>query len=290
MKKIIFKGLIITLLLLTVEVGTVFVLQTSNTADASTVDVSNQQAAQNNTVNESKDSVSVAEINAQAIIDKAALSQTVTEAAISEATTATSTTATATTANSTTVAETKEVTTNTQKTALQDVPQAEVTVTEAAKVSGPTVGVALTDNQANSMASQNASTYADYVNQVYALINQERAAAGVPTVSKDSTLTIVAMHRSVENAWMNFMEVSSDGHHLRPNGQKASTVCSYYKLAGSYGENLGRYQSTPSEIVSGWHNSAAHYSCMTNTKYTKVGIGVAKDASGYIYWTAIFMD
>ena len=89
---------------------------------------------------------------------------------------------------------------------------------------------------------------------------------------------------------MDFMEVSSDGHHIRPNGQKASTICSYYNLFGSYGENLGRYQASPSEIVLGWHNSAAHYSCMTNTKYTKVGIGVAKDSQGYIYWTAIFMD
>ena len=288
MKKRMFKVLTITILLLTVMVGTLFALQETNTKATSTVDAFNQQAAQNNTVNEIKDSVSMAETNAQATIEKeTAESQTVKEAITSEATTQ----------EATIVAETKAVSTNTQieATTVQEVQQTEAVVTQAAVtqapvVSGPTAGVALTDNQANSMASQNSVTYAEYVNQVYALINQERTAAGVPTVSKDSTLTIVAMHRSVENAWMNFMEVSSDGHHLRPNGQKASTICTYYNLYGSYGENLGRYQSSPSEIVSGWHNSAAHYSCMTNTKYTKVGIGVAKDSAGYIYWTAIFMD
>jgi len=261
MKKRIFRGIIITILLLIVEVITVFTLQTSKTVASSAVDASNQQAAENNTLIEIKDSVSVAETNDQVIIDNiAAESQTVTVAAIFEAPT------------------------------IQEVQQTQAFVKEDPIVSGPTAGVALTDNQANSMAYQNSSTYAEYVNQVFALINQERAATGAPTISKDSTLTIVAMHRSIENAWMNFMEVSSDGHHIRPNGQKASTVCSYYNLFGSYGENLGRYQVSSSEIVLGWHNSTAHYSCMTNTKYTKVGIGVAKDSEGYIYWTAIFMN
>jgi len=261
MKKRIFRGIIITVVLLIVEVSTVFTLQTSNTAASSTVDAFNQQAAEKNTLNEIIDSVSVAETNAQVIIDNAAaVSQTVTEAAIFEATT------------------------------IQEVQQTQAFIKEEPIVSGPTAGVALTDSQSNSMAYQNSSTYTEYVNQVFALINQERTAVGVPTISKDSTLTIVAMHRSIENAWMNFIEVSSDGHHIRPNGQKASTICSYYNLFGSYGENLGRYQVSPSEIVLGWHNSAAHYSCMTNKKYTKVGIGVAKDSEGYIYWTAIFMD
>ncbi|SEW45556.1 CAP domain-containing protein [[Clostridium] fimetarium] len=283
MKKRLFKVLAITILLFTIGVGALFAFQTSNTKASSIVDAYNQQAAQNNTVSEIKDSVSVAQTNGQAIIDKETAEAQVAKEAI---------TAEATTEASTTVAETKAVTTNTQKeaTTVQEVQQTEVVVKEAPVVSGPAAGTALTDDQANSMAYQNASTYAEYVNQVYTLINQERTAAGIPSVSKDNTLTIVAMHRSIENAWMNFMEVSADGHHLRPNKLKASTICSYYNLYGSYGENLGRYQSSPSDIVSGWHNSAAHYSCMTNAKYTKVGVGVAKDSEGYLYWTAIFMD
>ena len=283
MKKRLFKVLAITILLFTIGVGALFAFQTSNTKASSIVDAYNQQAAQNNTVSEIKDSVSVAQTNGQAIIDKETAEAQVAKEAI---------TAEATTEASTTVAETKAVTTNTQKeaTTVQEVQQTEVVVKEAPVVSGPVAGTALTDDQANSMAYQNASTYAEFVNQVYTLINQERTAAGIPSVSKDNTLTIVAMHRSIENAWMNFIEVSADGHHLRPNKLKASTICSYYNLYGSYGENLGRYQVSPSEIVLGWHNSTAHYSCMTNTKYTKVGIGVAKNSEGNIYWTAIFMN
>jgi len=29
---------------------------------------------------------------------------------------------------------------------------------------------------------------------------------------------------------------------------------------------------------------------MTNTKYSRVGVGVAADSEGYLYWVAIFMD
>ena len=44
------------------------------------------------------------------------------------------------------------------------------------------------------------------------------------------------------------------------------------------------------EIVTGWHNSATHYACMTSSKYNRVGVGIAADSEGYLYWVAIFMD
>ncbi|MDO5402489.1 MAG: CAP domain-containing protein [Eubacteriales bacterium] len=145
------------------------------------------------------------------------------------------------------------------------------------------------DDINNAQAQGNASAYASYINQVYELINQERAAAGTGAVGYDSTLTVMACHRALENANANSMKVEG-GRHIRPNGQKASTICSYYGQYGSFGENLGRYQNTPDEIITGWHNSSAHYSCMTNAKYTRVGVGVAQDSNGNYYWAAIFMN
>ena len=71
---------------------------------------------------------------------------------------------------------------------------------------------------------------------------------------------------------------------------KASTVCNYYGQYGSFGENLGRYQNTPSESITGWHNSPAHYTCMVKGMYTRVGVGVAQDSNGNYYWAAIFMN
>ncbi|MDD3239627.1 MAG: CAP domain-containing protein [Lachnospira sp.] len=145
------------------------------------------------------------------------------------------------------------------------------------------------DDLNHEQAQLNASTYRSYINEVYRLINNERTVAGSGAVSLDDTLTVMACHRTVENAKNDWMKVEG-GHHVRPNEQNASSICTYYGQNGSFGENLGRYQVSPEEIVTGWHNSQAHFNCMTNPKYTRVGIGVAQDSEGNYYWAAIFMN
>ena len=127
------------------------------------------------------------------------------------------------------------------------------------------------------------------VAQVIAGINAEREAAGVAAVTYDVTLTDMAQVRASENAANDYF-VIENGKHKRPDGRNASSICSDFGQAGYFGEVMGRYQTSPAEIVTGWHNSATHYACMTSTKYSRVGVGVAADSEGYLYWVAIFMD
>ena len=127
------------------------------------------------------------------------------------------------------------------------------------------------------------------VAQVIAGINAEREAAGVAAVTYDVTLTDLAQVRASENAANDYF-VIENGKHKRPDGRNASSICEDYGQRGSFGEVMGRYQETPDEIVTGWHNSATHYACMTSTKYNRVGVGIAADSEGYLYWVAIFMD
>lgn len=127
------------------------------------------------------------------------------------------------------------------------------------------------------------------VAQVIAGINAEREAAGVAAVTYDVTLTDMAQVRASENAANDYF-VIENGKHKRPDGRKASSICEDYGQSGSFGEVMGRYQETPDEIVTGWHNSATHYACMTSSKYNRVGVGIAADSEGYLYWLAIFMD
>ncbi len=127
------------------------------------------------------------------------------------------------------------------------------------------------------------------VAQVISGINAERAAAGVSAVTYDATLTDMAQVRASENAANDYF-VIENGKHKRPDGRNASSICSDFGQAGYFGEVMGRYQTSPAEIVTGWHNSATHYACMTSTKYSRVGVGVAADSEGYLYWVAIFMD
>ena len=127
------------------------------------------------------------------------------------------------------------------------------------------------------------------VAQVIAGINAEREAAGVAAVTYDVTLTDMAQVRASENAANDYF-VIENGKHKRPDGRKASSICEDYGQSGSFGEVMGRYQETPDEIVTGWHKSATHYACMTSSKYNRVGVGIAADSEGYLYWVAIFMD
>ena len=127
------------------------------------------------------------------------------------------------------------------------------------------------------------------VSEVIAGINAERAAAAVAPVVYDATLTSMAQTRASENADNNFFVVEN-GKHMRPDGRTASSRCKGYGVYGYFGEVMGMNQTSPAEIVTGWHDSAPHYACMTGAKYNRVGVGVAADAKGNLYWVAIFMD
>ena len=127
------------------------------------------------------------------------------------------------------------------------------------------------------------------VMEVIDRINSERVVAGAAPVVYDAVLNAMAQVRASENADNDYF-VIENGKHKRPDGSNASSICFDYGQTGYFGEVMGRYQETPDEIVTGWHNSATHYACMTNDKYNRVGVGIAADSEGYLYWVAIFMD
>ncbi len=168
-------------------------------------------------------------------------------------------------------------------------------VVEEVQYTGEVSTTGKTDDDYYAMAQSNAGVYASEISQVYDLINQERANVGVASVAYDPTLTIMASHRAAENADATFFLVAG-GHHRRPfeiaenTFKEAKTICYYYGQYGSFGEVMGKGQRTPQGIVSGWHNSQAHYNCMVSSSYTRVGIGVADGSDGKRYWVAIFMN
>lgn len=168
-------------------------------------------------------------------------------------------------------------------------------VVEEVQYTGEVSTTGKTDDDYYAIAQSNAGIYASEISQVYDLINQERANVGVASVAYDPTLTIMASHRAAENADATFFLVAG-GHHRRPfeiaenTFKEAKTICYYYGQYGSFGEVMGKGQRTPQGIVSGWHNSQAHYNCMVSSSYTRVGIGVADGSDGKRYWVAIFMN
>ena len=170
---------------------------------------------------------------------------------------------------------------NTQETTAEETTQTEDTTVDAA---------ASATEEATEAVTEQSSTIAEIQPQTEVATEavQEPEVTELPVVQTPSDAR-VAQVRASENAANDYF-VIENGKHKRPDGRNASSICEDYGQRGSFGEVMGRYQETPDEIVTGWHNSATHYACMTSSKYNRVGVGIAADSEGYLYWVAIFMD
>lgn len=149
----------------------------------------------------------------------------------------------------------------------------------------------LSDGEAKAAAKANKTAYASQASEVVNLINEYRTANGLAKLSVNDTLSTAAMHRAAESAYADWNMTAMEGgakRHIRPNFTKASTIASEYGIGGNFGENFGRWQASPSEIIAQWKSSSSHNALLLSGSYTKVGIGVAQDSLGDYYWVALF--
>lgn len=154
-------------------------------------------------------------------------------------------------------------------------------------------GVSLTDEQAAVVAQDNLAAYKDIKDELIEAVNSYRNENNLEKLKEDDTLSVIAMHRTAENAHMEWMETITDEdgtiHHIRPDGSYISTAYSYYKKYGEYGEILGRRQKSVSDVIEAWKNSPQHNSCMLSDEFMYIGAGVAYAENGDIYYAVEFM-
>lgn len=149
----------------------------------------------------------------------------------------------------------------------------------------------LSDSEAKAAAKANKTAYASQASEVVNLINEYRTANGLAKLTVNDTLSTAAMHRAAESAYADWNMTAMEGgakRHIRPNFTKASTIASEYGIGGNFGENFGRWQESPSEIIAQWKTSSSHNALLLSGSYTKVGIGVAQDSGHGYYWVALF--
>lgn len=149
----------------------------------------------------------------------------------------------------------------------------------------------LSDSEAKAVAKANKTAYASLASEVVNLINEYRTANGLAKLTVNDALSTAAMHRAAESAYADWNMTAMEGgakRHIRPNFTKASTIASEYGIGGNFGENFGRWQASPSEIIAQWKSSSSHNALLLSGSYTKVGIGVAQDSYGDYYWVALF--
>lgn len=120
-----------------------------------------------------------------------------------------------------------------------------------------------------------------YAEEVLALVNAERAKAGVGALTLDSNAQQAAEIRAAE--------IRQSFSHTRPDGRDFGTALTEAGVRyTASGENIAYGQNSPEEVMRGWMNSEGHRANILNGSYTSIGIGHIEDAAGTDYWVQLF--
>ena len=144
----------------------------------------------------------------------------------------------------------------------------------------------ITATAANGVAGEITFTVVDpeaYAAEVVRLTNVEREKKGLSPLSETYALTQTAVVRAYE--------IITKFDHDRPDGSTCFTAFDEngvpYNRAG---ENIAMGQLTPEEVVKAWMNSPGHKGNILSKDFGKIGVGVAMDANGRLYWSQNFTD
>ncbi len=121
-----------------------------------------------------------------------------------------------------------------------------------------------------------------YVQQVIALVNEERAKAGLSPVTENPDVSAAAAVRA--------QEITGSFSHTRPNGTYYDTVLSQGGISyrGS-GENIAYGQQSAAAVMSGWMNSQGHRANILNGNFTGIGVACYENSRGVKYWVQLFV-
>jgi len=118
--------------------------------------------------------------------------------------------------------------------------------------------------------------------EVTALTNQERRAAGCGEVTTDERLRAAARGHSQDMATHDyFSHTGRDGSSFVDRAQAAG----YPSPAG---ENIAYGYATPADVMRGWMNSDGHRRNILNCSHRTIGVGLAYAPNGRPYWTQVF--
>lgn len=141
-----------------------------------------------------------------------------------------------------------------------------------------------TDKDNNTSNDNVTGEFAAFQKEVVRLVNVERQKQGLGKLSLNAKLSNVATLKSQDMINKNYFNHTSPTYGSPFDMMKQFNIS--YKTAG---ENIAKGQKTPAEVVKAWMNSQGHRENILNKNYTEIGIGVAKDANGTLYWTQMFI-
>ena len=117
--------------------------------------------------------------------------------------------------------------------------------------------------------------------QVVLLVNQQRAAYGLPALKPDSSLSDYARIKSQDLHDNRYFD------HQSPTYGSPFDMMHSFGITYSYaGENIAMGYSDAQAVVSAWMNSSSHRANILNAHYDRIGVGYVADGG---YWTQWFL-
>lgn len=134
-----------------------------------------------------------------------------------------------------------------------------------------------------SVSQKNSSTLvADVVKET----NQLRKVNGLTALVAKEDLNVLAQKHSADMA-SGRVEFSHNGFEDR--SKKAAKIIADHKGGFRFAENVAYGSKTAREVLKGWENSPGHRkNILGNYKY--IGVGIAADKNGRLYFTQIFVN
>lgn len=124
----------------------------------------------------------------------------------------------------------------------------------------------------------------NYEQKVLELVNKERNAAGLASLTMNNKLTSVAEKKAAD------MRDGGYFSHTSPTYGSPFDMMHKFGITYSYaGENIAKGQRTPEEVMNGWMNSQGHRANILNANYTQIGIGYVTHSNGTGYWVQEFI-
>lgn len=133
-----------------------------------------------------------------------------------------------------------------------------------------------------SQTDKGAIPNSDIAGQILELVNRERMANGISTLSLDSTLTRMADYKAQDMASYGF---SHEGSY----GDLGNLLQKFGVMYSAAGENIAMNQQSAAEVMDAWMHSEGHRANILNGSFRKLGVGYY-ESGGNIYWVQEFTD
>lgn len=121
-------------------------------------------------------------------------------------------------------------------------------------------------------------------NEVIRLVNIERSKAGLQQLTQNWQLSRVARYKSQD-----MIDKGYFAHNSPTYGSPFRMIESFGIRFSAAGENIAMGQQSPAQVMNAWMNSPGHRNNILSPSFTQIGVGLAKDKNGRMYWTQMFI-